>query len=92
MFVLAHNTQVIFDAMATPQPAPTTPTTEPLKRIPTTVPAKPDPPPSISKEKRNWLIHLLYVRKDYDECLKTIDEQLKENKHCEYPLYIKGMQ
>ena len=25
------------------------------------------------KEKRNWLIHLLFVRKDFDECMRVIE-------------------
>lgn len=44
------------------------------------------------KEKRNWLIHLLYVRKDFAECLKIIEEQLKLCKGlCEYAIYVKAL-
>jgi len=47
---------------------------------------------SYTREKRNWLIHLLYVRQEYKECLKIIEEQLREcNGLCEYPIYIKGL-
>lgn len=43
-------------------------------------------------EKRNWLIHLLYVKKDYLRCMKLIDEQIEVTKSkCEYPLYVKGL-
>lgn len=44
------------------------------------------------RERNNWRIHLLYVRQNYKDCLKLIDDQLKEcNGLCEYPLYIKGI-
>jgi Bardet-Biedl syndrome 4 protein len=43
------------------------------------------------KEKRNWQIHLLYIRQSFEECLKLIELQLKDcNGLCEYPLFIKG--
>lgn len=45
---------------------------------------------SITQEKRNWQIHLLYVRHEFDECLALIEAQLKENKLCEYAIYVKG--
>lgn len=47
--------------------------------------------PPNTREKRNWLIHLLYVRRDFDQCLSVIEEQLKESQLSEYPLYIKGI-
>lgn len=47
-------------------------------------------PPNV-REKRNWLIHLLYVRRDFDQCLSVIEEQLAESQLSEYPLYIKGI-
>jgi hypothetical protein len=47
--------------------------------------------PSTARERKNWLIHLLYVRQDYDECMRVIEEQLRAcNGLCEYPLYAKG--
>mmetsp|Transcript_62300 Transcript_62300/g.103602 ORF Transcript_62300/g.103602 Transcript_62300/m.103602 type:complete len:447 (-) Transcript_62300:223-1563(-) len=59
------------------------------------------PPPTLTKqksglaalrEKRNWLIHMLYVRQDYDACLETIDEALKEARGMsEYPIYVKAL-
>lgn len=42
-------------------------------------------------ERRNWLIHLHYVKKDYDRCKSIIDEQLAESGGmCEYAVYAKG--
>uniref|UniRef100_A0A7S1QZ06 Bardet-Biedl syndrome 4 protein homolog n=1 Tax=Neobodo designis TaxID=312471 RepID=A0A7S1QZ06_NEODS len=47
---------------------------------------------SMIREKRNWLIHLRYLRQEYTECLKLIEAQLKEsNGLCEYALYVKGL-
>eukprot|EP00002_Diphylleia_rotans_P014612 TRINITY_DN2847_c0_g1_i1.p1 TRINITY_DN2847_c0_g1~~TRINITY_DN2847_c0_g1_i1.p1 ORF type:complete len:456 (-),score=84.57 TRINITY_DN2847_c0_g1_i1:290-1657(-) len=47
---------------------------------------------STVREKKNWLIHLLYVRQEYKECLQVIEETLKEcNGICEYPLYVKAL-
>ena len=44
------------------------------------------------REKTNWLIHMLYVRQDYDKCLTTIEEVLKECKGmAEYPIYVKAL-
>ena len=37
-------------------------------------------PPKAAKqvrEKTNWLIHMLYIRQDYDQCLEKIEEALK---------------
>lgn len=43
------------------------------------------------RERRNWLIHLLYVRQETSECLKLIEEQLREAEGlCEYALFVKG--
>lgn len=43
------------------------------------------------RERRNWMIHLLYVRQEMGECLKLIEEQLRECQGlCEYALYVKG--
>jgi len=42
-------------------------------------------------ERRNWLIHLHYVRKEFDECKMMIKEQLAESQGiCEYPIYVQG--
>jgi len=44
-----------------------------------------------NREKVNAYIHQCYVRKDYDECLRLIDSQLRlTNGQSEYPLYIKA--
>ena len=43
-------------------------------------------------ERRNWLIHLHYIRKDYETCKVLITEQLAEsNGMCEYAVYVQGM-
>ena len=47
---------------------------------------------TVVREKRNWLVHSLYSRQEYDECLKVIEEQLKAaNGLCEYPVYVKAL-
>eukprot|EP00735_Rhodelphis_limneticus_P006966 TRINITY_DN19443_c0_g1::TRINITY_DN19443_c0_g1_i1::g.17063::m.17063 TRINITY_DN19443_c0_g1::TRINITY_DN19443_c0_g1_i1::g.17063 ORF type:complete len:409 (+),score=37.38,sp/Q96RK4/BBS4_HUMAN/53.54/6e-136,TPR_11/PF13414.1/3,TPR_11/PF13414.1/1.1e-12,TPR_11/PF13414.1/1.3e-09,TPR_11/PF13414.1/2.2e-08,TPR_11/PF13414.1/8e-12,TPR_11/PF13414.1/0.00013,TPR_11/PF13414.1/0.05,TPR_2/PF07719.12/1.2e+03,TPR_2/PF07719.12/0.28,TPR_2/PF07719.12/0.00044,TPR_2/PF07719.12/1e-05,TPR_2/PF07719.12/5.6e-05,TPR_2/PF07719.12 len=44
------------------------------------------------RERKNWLIHMLYVRHDYEECTKLIDDVLKEcDGLCEYPIYVKAL-
>jgi Bardet-Biedl syndrome 4 protein len=44
------------------------------------------------RERRNWLIHLLYIRQETTECLKLIEEQLHECQGLsEYALFVKGM-
>ncbi|XP_068171328.1 Bardet-Biedl syndrome 4 protein isoform X2 [Antennarius striatus] len=43
-------------------------------------------------ERRNWLIHQHYVRKDYDLCKEIIKEQLQEtNGVCEYAIYVQAL-
>ncbi|XP_078482957.1 BBSome complex member BBS4 [Ciona intestinalis] len=43
-------------------------------------------------ERRNWLIHTHYVRKEWQTCKTLIQEQLKEtNGQCEYAVYIQAM-
>jgi len=38
------------------------------------------------------LIHLHYVRKEFDECKMVIKEQLAESQGiCEYALYVQGL-
>lgn len=45
-----------------------------------------------SKESKNWLIFALYVRNEFDECLKVIEEVIKEtNNHNDVASYIKGL-
>ncbi|NXT84813.1 BBS4 protein, partial [Zapornia atra] len=43
-------------------------------------------------ERNNWLIYLLYVRQDYEECKALIKEQLQEsNGLCEYAVYVQAL-
>ncbi|XP_041964726.1 Bardet-Biedl syndrome 4 protein isoform X1 [Alosa sapidissima] len=43
-------------------------------------------------EKRNWLIHLYYIRKDYETCKAIIREQLRETQGmCEYAIYVQAL-
>ena len=42
-------------------------------------------------ERKNWLIHLHYVRKEYDTCKSLIKEQMGESGGmCEYAVYVQG--
>jgi Bardet-Biedl syndrome 4 protein len=44
------------------------------------------------RERRNWLIHLLYIRQETQQCLKLIEEQLHECQGLsEYALFVKGL-
>ncbi|XP_067871744.1 Bardet-Biedl syndrome 4 protein isoform X2 [Heterodontus francisci] len=43
-------------------------------------------------ERRNWLIHLHYIRKDYETCKAIIKEQLQETQGmCEYAVYVQAL-
>ncbi|XP_055049033.2 Bardet-Biedl syndrome 4 protein [Misgurnus anguillicaudatus] len=43
-------------------------------------------------ERRNWLIHLHYIRKDYETCKAIIKEQLHETRGmCEYAVYVQAL-
>uniref|UniRef100_A0A671PWA2 Bardet-Biedl syndrome 4 protein-like n=1 Tax=Sinocyclocheilus anshuiensis TaxID=1608454 RepID=A0A671PWA2_9TELE len=43
-------------------------------------------------ERRNWLIHLHYIRKDYETCKAVIKEQLHETQGmCEYAVYVQAL-
>uniref|UniRef100_A0A3B4AJ71 Uncharacterized protein n=1 Tax=Periophthalmus magnuspinnatus TaxID=409849 RepID=A0A3B4AJ71_9GOBI len=43
-------------------------------------------------ERRNWLIHQHYIRKDYETCKTIIKEQLQEtNGMCEYAIYVQAL-
>lgn len=45
-----------------------------------------------SLERRNWLIHLHYVRKEYEVCKRIIKQQLAESHSmCEYANYVQGL-
>ncbi|XP_076011948.1 BBSome complex member BBS4 [Genypterus blacodes] len=60
--------------------------TEPKKRR---APKAPELP---IVERRNWLIHQHYIRKDYDTCKAIIKEQLQEtNGMCEYAIYVQAL-
>ena len=40
-------------------------------------------------ERRNWMIHIHYVRKELDTCRALVKEQLQETSDmCEYACYI----
>ncbi|NXA33138.1 BBS4 protein, partial [Eudromia elegans] len=43
-------------------------------------------------ERNNWLIYLLYVRRDYEACKALIKEQLQESHGmCEYAVYVQAL-
>lgn len=43
-------------------------------------------------ERKNWLIYLHYIRKDYDSCKISIKEQLQESQGmCEYAVYVQAL-
>ncbi|XP_051975735.1 Bardet-Biedl syndrome 4 protein [Xyrauchen texanus] len=43
-------------------------------------------------ERRNWLIHLHYIHKDYETCKAIIKEQLHETQGmCEYAVYVQAL-
>ncbi|XP_012867507.1 PREDICTED: Bardet-Biedl syndrome 4 protein isoform X2 [Dipodomys ordii] len=43
-------------------------------------------------ERQNWLIHLHYIRKDYEACKAVIKEQLQESQGlCEYAIYVQAL-
>ncbi|XP_023327314.1 Bardet-Biedl syndrome 4 protein [Eurytemora carolleeae] len=43
-------------------------------------------------ERRNWLIHLHYIRKEYQLCKEIIKVQLREtHSMCEYANYVQGL-
>uniref|UniRef100_A0A8C5QKW4 Bardet-Biedl syndrome 4 n=1 Tax=Leptobrachium leishanense TaxID=445787 RepID=A0A8C5QKW4_9ANUR len=50
------------------------------------------PPELPILERRNWLIHLHYVRKDYETCKLAIKEQLQATEGvCEYAIYVQAL-
>mmetsp|Transcript_31597 Transcript_31597/g.102986 ORF Transcript_31597/g.102986 Transcript_31597/m.102986 type:complete len:413 (+) Transcript_31597:163-1401(+) len=47
---------------------------------------------STTRERLNYMLHQLYVRQSFDECLQLIEQQLTEcNGMCEYPIYLKAL-
>lgn len=67
---------------------------EPEKLVEVTEPKvskrRPGRAPEISVfERKNWLIHLHYVRKEYNVCKALIKDVLQEASNmCEYPIYV----
>ena len=46
-------------------------------------------PELVAIEKRNWQIHLYYIKRDFDSCKKIIKEQLDDTRGmCEYANYV----
>ncbi|XP_023790058.1 Bardet-Biedl syndrome 4 protein isoform X1 [Cyanistes caeruleus] len=63
-----------------------------LPRIPWAVSPAATAPELPVLERRNWLIYLLYVRRDYEECKAVIKEQLQESQGlCEYAVYVQAL-
>eukprot|EP00854_Cymbomonas_tetramitiformis_P024156 gene24156-29321_t len=47
---------------------------------------------SALRDRANYEIHILYIRQDFDICLKLIESQLTAyNNACEYPIYVKAL-
>jgi len=45
-----------------------------------------------SKEKLNWLAHILFLRQEFDECLKLIETMLDESSgRSEYANFVKAL-
>ncbi|KAK8769342.1 hypothetical protein V5799_014192 [Amblyomma americanum] len=45
-----------------------------------------------SIDRKNWLIHMHFVRREFDICKALIKEMLAETKgYCEYALYIQAL-
>ena len=59
----------------------------------TAKPKRKDKAPELpTLERRNWLIHNHYVRKEFDTCKAIIRSQLEETHGmCEYANYVQGM-
>ncbi len=55
--------------------------------------AKPKKAPELpTLERRNWLIHNHYVRKEFETCKQIIRSQLEETHGmCEYANYVQGL-
>lgn len=48
------------------------------------------------REKSNWLVHILFIRQEYAECMKFLDELIQdsedsEGEKSEYALYLKAL-
>ena len=45
-----------------------------------------------SKDRQNWLAHILFLRQDFTECLKLVDEVIESSDgRSEYALYLKAL-
>ena len=43
-------------------------------------------------EKKNWLVHILFLRQEYKECLNMIETQTKNSvEKSEFLLFMKGL-
>ena len=46
----------------------------------------------VLRERRNWLINLLYVRQEYEDCKEVVEAQLREcSGMCEFAIYVKAL-
>lgn len=62
---------------------------EPVKTAPIPKAKLPDLP---IIEKNNWLIHMLFINKEFERCKQVIKEQVEmTDSACEYALYVQGM-
>ncbi|KAL5247977.1 hypothetical protein ACHWQZ_G017220 [Mnemiopsis leidyi] len=62
---------------------------EPIKPAPLPKAKLPDLP---IIEKNNWLIHMLFINKEFEKCKQVIKEQIEMTERtCEYALYVQGM-
>lgn len=67
----------------------TTPASQPKSQPPKRRAKAPELP---VHERKNWLIHLHYIRKEYDRCKSLISDQLQETQGmCEYALYVQAL-
>jgi len=45
-----------------------------------------------AKDRQNWLVHILFLRQDFSECLKLIDTILDDSDgRSEYAMYLKAL-
>ena len=46
----------------------------------------------ILRERKNWLINLLYLRQEYEQCKEIVEQQLREcHGMCEFAIYVKAL-
>eukprot|EP00392_Amoebophrya_sp_AT5.2_P007568 g7583.t1 len=47
---------------------------------------------TLLRERKNWLINMLYLRQEFEECKELIEEQLQECQGmCEFAIYVKAL-